>query len=161
MTALFYCWIFGYKSFTHFFFSSFPGLLQSQVKVLTCSAQVQVTSESLTSLLLNSRAQELTCLWFSTCPPQTSSVPGLLGRQPPLPGGEPGLRPAGQNDRRRRQDHRPGESDHQRQPLRPVCRFSVRLPLQGGQDVAGQHLPGVQGELQPSWAVTGNDFLTF
>ncbi|XP_069543611.1 uncharacterized protein [Brachyistius frenatus] len=78
---------------------------------------------------------------------QTSSLPALPGRQSHVPGGESGLRPAGEDGRRRREERGPGEGDRQRQPVRPVRRLAVRLSVQGRQDVAGQRLPGVKGHV--------------
>lgn len=77
---------------------------------------------------------------------QVSSVSAVCGREFAVPAGESDVCSAGEDERRAGQGRGSGARRHQRLALRPLRRLAVRLPLQGGQDVARQHLPGVQGK---------------
>lgn len=71
------------------------------------------------------------------CDAQAAALRGLPGRQPAVPGGEPGLRPAGEDVLRRGQNRRAGEGGHQRHPVRPGRHLALVMPLQDRKDVAG------------------------
>ena len=77
---------------------------------------------------------------------QAATVPGLPVHQPGVSSGESSVCPAGEDVLHRGPHHRAREGRHQRHALRPVRHLALPVSLQNRQDVAGQHLPRIQGE---------------
>lgn len=78
---------------------------------------------------------------------QAATVSHLPVHQPGVFSCQSGVRPAGEDVLCRSPHHRAGEGRDQRHTLRPVRHLAGLVSLQDRQDVAGQHLPGVQGEM--------------
>lgn len=128
-----------------FFFTA--GHFQGKVKVCARAAEIQVRRVWPFLSFLTGCVQ---VLYFCLCPVfadiQAADVPALPVCQPAVFGGEPGLRPAGEDVLCRHSHHRAGEGDYQRHAFRPVGHLALCVSLQNSKDVAGQHLPGIQGE---------------